>query len=82
MHIEPHPITHIIKQRVLVYVEGNSDTEFKAQQVFVKDTGVLLTILLAKVGFLSHRCTVASYRNSIAANIYIQKLSAQVSCLT
>ena len=36
MRIEPHPITHIIKQRVLVYVECNSDNEFKAYKCLGK----------------------------------------------
>ena len=58
MHIEPHPTTHIIKQRTLVYVECNSNTEFKAQNFVGKNTRALLTILLDKVGFLFHRCTV------------------------
>ena len=58
MHIEPHPITHIIKQRILVYVECNSNTDVKAQKLVGKNTSALLTILLDKVGFLFHCCTV------------------------
>ena len=89
MHIEPHPITHIIKQQILVYVECTSNTEFKdnfAPELVGKNTTAsLMTILLDKVGFLSITVLfICKYctKNSVAAYFCIQKPSAQVCCLT
>jgi len=61
-HIGPHPTTHINKQKILVYAECNSNTEFKdkfAPELVGKNTMALLTtMLLNKVGFLFQHCTV------------------------
>jgi len=41
-----------------VQLNTELNAEFKAQKLLGKDTGALLTILLVKVSFLIHTCTV------------------------
>jgi len=78
-HIEPYPTTHIIKQKILVYAECNSNTEFEdkfAPELVGKNTmAPLPTMLLNKVGVFVPPlyCSSASTRNSIAANVCIHK---------